>query len=221
MIALAVLVPTVAIAYLAAWRIAYEWPIRHRLTWVPWLTLWSAAALSAVGFGIALLWLEILAFHLGHAPEWGLRFYAPAIETVAAIDVLSLAVTAVNHAVIRTLRNQPILRWRIDADDVADLGGGFRDGMVNVADLGNGLRNGMPGASGGRGGLGAADLGGGSSGGGGFEWPGLGLDLGAGEEGAILALGVALFLLAAFLVAISLVGGGFATYLVLRAHARV
>lgn len=211
MIALAVLLPTIAVAYLAAWRIADEWPLRHRLAWGPWLTLWSAVILSAVGFGVAILWLEILAIYLGHMPQWGLRFYAPAIESVAALDVLSLAVTAINHAVLRSLRGQPFFRWRPNVDDVADAAGDLIEGI--------------PGPRGGRGGVGVVDTGiadtGIGSGGSGGSWPGFGLDLDLGEEGAILAVGVFVFLVAALLVSLSLVGGGFATYAVLRAHTRI
>ncbi len=204
MIALAVLLPTAAIAYLAAWRVAAEWPLRHRLGWGPWLSLWAAVALSAVGFGTVILWIEILAIHLGHAPQWGLRFYAPAIETVAVVDVLSLAFTAVNHVVLRHLRGQPVLSWRPRAEDGIDLAG---DALETFAA--------RPAGSAGR--VGAADLGGG--GGSGDWWPGFGLDLDLGEEGAILVVGVFVFLVAAVIVAFSLVAGGIATYAVLRLHA--
>ena len=59
----------------------------------------------------------------------------------------------------------------------------------------------------------------GSAGAGSWEWPSLGIGLDLGEDGAIIAVGVGVFLLAAFLVAISLCGGGFVAYWVLRWHA--
>ncbi len=210
--ALAVLLPTVALAYLAAWRVAGEWPLRHRLGWGPWISLWAGVALSAVGFGIAVLWLEILVVYLGHAPQWGLKFYAPAIETVAVIDVLSLAFTTINHVVFRHLKGQSAFSWRPDGGNAGDLvgdaiealvprGGGGPASRVAAADAGAGISDAGSAASSGD------------------WWPGFGLDLDLGEEGAILAVGVFVFLVAALLVSISLLGGAFVTYWVLRWHA--
>lgn len=209
--ALAVLLPTVALAYLAAWRVAGEWPLRHRLGWGPWLALWGGVALSAVGFGVAVLWLEILAIHLGHAPQWGLKFYAPAIETVAVIDVLSLAFTTINHVVFRHLKGQSAFSWRPDGGDGLDLAG---DAIEALVPRGGGSVSRVAAADTG---AGLSDAGGAASSG--DWWPGFGLDLDLGEEGAILAVGVFVFLVAALLVAVSLLGGAFVTYAVLRIHA--
>lgn len=229
MLALAVMLPTVAIAYLAAWRVAGEWQDRHRLRAFPWTTLWLGVILSTLGFGTAILWVEIVAYHLGHAPNWGLRVYAPAIKTVAALDVASLAVTLVNHAVVRVLNGRPVFRWPWDTEDAtsfaSDAASDLVEGMAYRSRAGSVLR---PSAD-----VGVADIGGsgpsfgssggswsGPSGGSGGSWLGGGLDLGADEGGFILGVGVLVLVLAAILVTASLTMAAFVTYFVLRLHAK-
>lgn len=202
-IALAVILPTLLVAYLAAWRVSEPWYDRRAMHPAARGMLWAGLALSAVGFGVVLLWLEILLFHLGEIPGWGARVYAPAIETVAILDVLAFAVTGVNHWVVLARRGWDPHRSRKGLGDAA-------------GDLVEGVGDAFPARPSG-GGSGLADLA--PSGGGGGGWPSFGIDLDLGDEAGILVVGIGLFLLAAFLVAISLVGGGFVTYWVLRLHA--
>jgi hypothetical protein len=204
-IALAVILPTLLIAYLGAWRVAEPWYDRRAMHPAARGMLWVSLAFSSVGFGVVLLWMEILLFHAGKIPGWGAKVYAPAIETVGAIDVLALAALALNHFVVH--------RRRDAASHASDAGDGIGDALEFAADT-------IP-SGGGRTGAGLADLGsgGGGGGGGGSGWSGFGLDLDLGEDAGILVVGVGLFLLAAFLVALSLLGGAFVTYGVLRIHA--
>ena len=208
--ALAVILPTLAIAYLAAWRVAEPWHDRRAMHPAARAMLWVALAFSACGFGAVLLWFEILAVHLGHIPAWGARAYAPAIETVAVLDALALAATGVVQAIVSHRREPP------PRHDHGDVGEGLADIPEMAIDL---IGSGSGGGRGAAHGAAALADAAGSAGAGSWEWPSLGIGLDLGEDGAIIAVGVGVFLLAAFLVAISLCGGGFVAYWVLRWHA--